>query len=140
MGLRGPKSRTGKSIVIGGAVLLVLIVGGVILLHHFWPFTEDAVKRELGEAASAKVSFRKFHDSYFPPGCVAEGAVFQRSASGTPFISIQRLTIRSNFFDLLHHHIARHVSAAALAQRYFTGRTDGLRPPENSEELLVAMT
>ncbi len=106
MGLRGPKSRTGKSIVIGGAVLLVLIVGGVILLHHFWPFTEDAVKRELGEAASAKVSFRKFHDSYFPPGCVAEGAVFQRSASGTPFISIQRLTIRSNFFDLLHHHIA----------------------------------
>jgi hypothetical protein len=31
-----------------------------------------------------------------------------------------------------------HVSAAALAQRYFAGRTDGLRPPNNSEELLVA--
>jgi hypothetical protein len=25
-----------------------------------------------------------------------------------------------------------------LAQRYFAGRTDGLRPPNNSEELLVA--
>jgi hypothetical protein len=35
---------------------------------------------------------------------------------------------------------ARHVSAAALAQRYFAGRTDGLRPPNNSEELLVATT
>jgi hypothetical protein len=31
-----------------------------------------------------------------------------------------------------------HVSAATLAQRYFAGRTDGLRPPNNSEELLVA--
>ena len=27
-----------------------------------------------------------------------------------------------------------------LAQRYFSGRTDGLRPPNNSEELLVATT
>jgi len=33
---------------------------------------------------------------------------------------------------------AAHVSAATLAQRYFAGRTDGLRPPNNSEELLVA--
>jgi len=31
-----------------------------------------------------------------------------------------------------------HLSAAALAQCYFTHRTDGLRPPNNSEELLVA--
>ncbi len=35
---------------------------------------------------------------------------------------------------------ARHVSAAALAERYFAGRTDGLRPPNDSEELLVATT
>ena len=34
----------------------------------------------------------------------------------------------------------QHVSAAALAERYFAGRTDGLRPPNNSEELLVATT
>jgi hypothetical protein len=31
-----------------------------------------------------------------------------------------------------------HVSAANLAQRYFANRTDGLRPPNNSEEFLVA--
>lgn len=35
------------------------------------------------------------------------------------------------------HHV-QHVSAATLAERYFAGRTDGLRPPTNSEELLVA--
>jgi hypothetical protein len=27
-----------------------------------------------------------------------------------------------------------------LTQRYFGGRTDGLRPPNNAEELLVATT
>ena len=32
------------------------------------------------------------------------------------------------------------ILAAALARRYFAGRTDGLRPPSNSEELLVATT
>lgn len=33
---------------------------------------------------------------------------------------------------------AQHVSAASLAERYFSGRTDGLRPPSNCEEILVA--
>jgi hypothetical protein len=34
----------------------------------------------------------------------------------------------------------QHVSAAMLAERYFSGRPDGLRPPKNAEELLVATT
>ena len=33
-----------------------------------------------------------------------------------------------------------HVSAGALTARYFAGRSDGLRLPSNSEELLVAKT
>lgn len=59
-------------------------------------------------------------------------------ASGTPFISfftpaeMLALARDAGFKDV------RHVSAAALAQRYFSGRTDGLRPPNNAEELLVA--
>jgi methyltransferase (TIGR00027 family) len=61
-------------------------------------------------------------------------------ASGTPFISffmpeeILALAREAGFQDV------RHVSAAALGERYFAGRTDGLRPPNNSEELLVATT
>ena len=61
-------------------------------------------------------------------------------ASGTPFISFftpaEMLTLarEAGFKEV------RHVSAATLAQRYFAGRTDGLRPPNNSEELLVATT
>lgn len=33
-----------------------------------------------------------------------------------------------------------HVSADVLTERYFSGRSDGLRVPSNSEELLVAST
>ncbi len=61
-------------------------------------------------------------------------------ANGTPFISffmpaeLLALARQAGFRDV------RHVSAAALAERYFAGRTDGLRPPSNSEELLIATT
>jgi len=61
-------------------------------------------------------------------------------ASGTPFLSfftpteMQALAREAGFREV------QHVSAATLAQRYFAGRTDGFRPPNNSEELLVAMT
>jgi len=61
-------------------------------------------------------------------------------ASGTPFISffrpaeIMAMAREAGFRD------ARHVSAADLTERYFKDRADGLRPPFNSEELLVATT
>ena len=61
-------------------------------------------------------------------------------ASGTPFLSfftpaeILALARDAGFRDVAH------VPAAALTQRYFAGRTDGLRPPNNAEELLVAKT
>ncbi|HHL4081806.1 class I SAM-dependent methyltransferase [Burkholderia sola] len=59
-------------------------------------------------------------------------------ASGTPFISffvpdeIQALAREAGFAQ------AEHVSAAELTRRYFGDRTDGLRPPNRAEELLVA--
>jgi methyltransferase (TIGR00027 family) len=59
-------------------------------------------------------------------------------ASGTPFLSyfspaeILALAREAGFPEV------RHVSGADLAQRYFSNRTDGLRP--GSEELLVAIT
>ena len=61
-------------------------------------------------------------------------------ASGTPFISfftppeILALAREAGFRE------ARHVSATRLTQRYFARRTDGLRPPNNAEELVIATT
>ncbi|WP_025098303.1 class I SAM-dependent methyltransferase [Burkholderia sp. A1] len=60
-------------------------------------------------------------------------------ASGTPFISFHtpgeiRAKAREAGFGE-----ARHVPASELALRYFSTREDGLRPPDNAEELLVAI-
>ncbi|CAG4889593.1 class I SAM-dependent methyltransferase [Paraburkholderia saeva] len=61
-------------------------------------------------------------------------------ASGTPFISyftppeVVTMAREAGFRE------ARHVPASDLARRYFADRTDGLRPPDNAEELLVART
>ena len=60
-------------------------------------------------------------------------------AAGTPFISfytppeILDLAREAGFKDV------RHVSGASHAERYFTARTDGLRP-SSGEDLLLATT
>jgi methyltransferase (TIGR00027 family) len=109
--------------------------------------TEDAIAATLRRIASLApgstlvMSFLlpiELADPEVRPGIerAAEGA----RANGTPFLSfftpakMLTLACEAGFRDV------RHVSAAALAERYFAGRTDGLRPPNNSEELLVAMT
>ena len=61
-------------------------------------------------------------------------------ASGTPFISFFTPTEMLALAREAGFREVQHVSAATLAQRYFAGRTDGFCPPNNSEELLVAMT
>jgi methyltransferase (TIGR00027 family) len=69
-----------------------------------------------------------------------ELAVKGARASGTPFISFFTPTEMLALAREAGFREARHVSAATLAQRYFADRADGLRPPSNSEELLVATT
>ncbi|MFI8961839.1 class I SAM-dependent methyltransferase [Streptomyces sp. NPDC053493] len=60
-------------------------------------------------------------------------------AAGTPFVSffspaeLVSLAVEAGFRE------ARHVSSDALADRYFAGRPDGLRP-STAEEVLVATT
>ena len=69
-----------------------------------------------------------------------ERAIEGARRSGTPFVSfftpdeMLSLARDADFRDVLH------VSSEALGERYFSGRTDGLRPPRNSEELLIATT
>lgn len=79
----------------------------------------------------------EFADPEERPGY--EAALKGARASGTPFVSfftppeMLALAREAGFKEV------RHVSAADLAQRYFAGRPDGLRPG-SSEVLLVATT
>jgi methyltransferase (TIGR00027 family) len=69
-----------------------------------------------------------------------EAAARGARANGTPFISFFTPAEMLELARECGFREVEHVSAAALAERYFAGRTDGLRPPNNSEELLVATT
>ncbi|HZR36208.1 MAG TPA: class I SAM-dependent methyltransferase [Nevskia sp.] len=69
-----------------------------------------------------------------------ERAAAGARASGTPFISFFTPDQMVALARAAGFKAVRHVSAESLAQRYFAGRSDGLRPPRNSEELLVAGT
>jgi O-methyltransferase involved in polyketide biosynthesis len=69
-----------------------------------------------------------------------ERAVQGARASGTPFISFFAPAEMLALARAAGFREVRHVPAAALAERYFSGRSDGLRPPDNAEELLEAMT
>jgi methyltransferase (TIGR00027 family) len=69
-----------------------------------------------------------------------EAAARGARASGTPWLSF---FTPAEMLDLARgagFRSVTHVSADALTARYFAGRTDGLRLPSNSEELLVATT
>jgi len=66
----------------------------------------------------------------------AQGA----KANGTPFISFFIPEEMLSLARAAGFRKVEHVSADDLAERYFANRTDGLRPPSNSEELLVAVT
>jgi hypothetical protein len=61
-------------------------------------------------------------------------------ASGTPFISFFTPAQMISLGRAAGFGEVRHVSAETLARRYFAGRNDGLRPPRNTEEFLVAST
>jgi methyltransferase (TIGR00027 family) len=69
-----------------------------------------------------------------------ERAIAGARANGTPFLSfftpeaMLALAAEAGFKEV------RHVAAATLTQRYFSDRTDGLRPPDHAEELLLATT
>lgn len=109
--------------------------------------TKDAIMAMLREVASLTtgstfvMSFMlpfEMADADVRPGLemAAKGA----KASGTPFVSYFRPEEMLALAREAGFKTVQHVSAAALGDRYFAGRSDGLRPPNNSEELLVATT
>src|SRR5262249_47614161 len=109
--------------------------------------TRDAVMATLRRVAALAsgstlvVSFMlplELLDTEVRPGV---GRAAERArASGRPFISFFTPKEMLALARDVGFKEVQHVSAASLAQRYFAGRTDGLRPPNTSEELLVATT
>jgi len=109
--------------------------------------TNDAIKATLRRAAALAPGSTLIMSFMLPIEMVdpevrtgVERAAEGARASGTPFISFFTPTEMVALARDAGFKEVRHVSAAMLAERYFAIRTDGLRPPTNSEELLVAVT
>ncbi len=109
--------------------------------------TEEAIVATLRQVA-ALAARSTFVMSFMLPIELADPAVRPgvemaakgARAAGTPFISFFTPDAMLTLARAAGFREVQHVSAAALAERYFAGRTDGLRPPDNCEELLVATT
>src|SRR5580658_2284535 len=86
-----------------GAVFLGGVAIGIVVLAMHWPFTQNAIIKALEEASGRPVQIRTFSNSYFPPGCTAEGIRFLRHKhpEATPIITVEKLTIQGSFTGLL---------------------------------------
>lgn len=100
---RPPKFPT--YLLLAACIFGALLVAAAILLDLYWPFSESKVRQELSDATAATVSFERFHPRYLPPGCVAEGVVFQKKGASAPLLTVERLRVSSDFIGLFHHHV-----------------------------------
>jgi methyltransferase (TIGR00027 family) len=125
------------------AGLPALVASGGVSMY-LTPEANAATLRQVAALAPGSVLVMSFilpvelADPEVRPGI--ERAVAGARANGTPFLSFYTPEAMLTLARAAGFKEVRHVSATALAQRYFAGRTDGLRPPGNSEELLVATT
>lgn len=97
-------------------ILLIIPLSAVLFLGMFvasqeWPFSEESIVKRLAEASDSAVSVRTFRRTYFPfPGCILDGLEFRRGSRNQTFITIERLSIEGNYFQLIHHRVPRIVA------------------------------
>jgi len=124
-------SKMRKPVLLSALSIVVALAAAVLFLMWHWPFSREAVLKDLEEASMSKVHIGAFHGTYFPrPGCVLERVTFQHNPKpGTPpLITIERLRIEGTFPGLFTRHLRRI-------------RADGLHvliPPRDSGEQFQA--
>ncbi len=99
-----------KCIIIGIIVFVALCVLGFVYIRIL-PFSEQAILRELSEAADSQVTATGYHRTHFPsPGCVLEHVEFHKGPNSFRLVSIDKLVIKGTYLGLLRHHV-HHINA-----------------------------
>jgi hypothetical protein len=110
LGIQHPRNhRSGwlaKAIIrtlVGVAVLLGI---GFLTLSLAWPFTRQALIDVLQERSIRSVTIERFHITYLPPGCVAEGISFlhRKHKNKPPLITISKLEVRGSYWGMITPH------------------------------------
>src|ERR1700676_3925403 len=112
-----PRIGVRRWILVTAAVLAAGLAASVILLAVNWPFTEAAVQKTLQDRFARQVRIRKFRNSYFPPGGVAEDVEFlhRKRKDLPPLITVKTLTLRAGYTGLLRiHKVVDYVQVAGL--------------------------
>jgi hypothetical protein len=88
---------------IVGIGVLVAVATAIAVLAAKWPFTQDAMTRALQEATSRPVRIGRFHQSYFPPGCMAEDirVLHNSRPDGPPLITIEKLLVQGSLTGMI---------------------------------------
>lgn len=86
-----------------GFVLLGAVAFYVVILYLNWPFGKQTIVDTLQERSRRPVAIQRFDETFFPPGCVAEGVTFLhiRNKSRSPLIVINKLVIQTSYPLLL---------------------------------------
>ena len=105
-----PLSKWRKLVARVAFLTAAVLLGGVVFVASRWPFSREAVLKELQDASVSKVEVGSFQGTYFPrPGCVLEHVIFQHNPKpGTPpLITAERIRIEGSFLGLFRKDIRR---------------------------------
>ena len=99
------RGRYNRPIAIAIVLVVALLGTAAALLAAKWPFTPAKMTARLENATSGSVRFGGFQTKYFPPGCVIEALELRPhdGAGAVPLMTVRRLTILSNYRQLLLH-------------------------------------
>jgi hypothetical protein len=111
---QSPPAAPRRKVIIALVVIPIVLCCGVALYPRLSPFSEKSVSQNLSEAGDSVVTFRSFHQTYFPhPGSILEGVEFRRGPDHAEFITIEKLTIQGSYAGVLSRHVPR-ITAAGV--------------------------
>jgi hypothetical protein len=84
-------------------IAFAVIAAYSLLFSIYWPFTKQAVIDTLQERSLRSVTIDRFHETYFPPGFIAEQVKFLhiQHKEKPPLLTINRLRVETSYPRLL---------------------------------------
>jgi hypothetical protein len=120
--------RSKRKLIMGIAFILgAAIVVAVVLLIVHWPFSRQAVLKDLESASLSSVTAESYHGTYFPrPGCELENVTFRHGSQAgiPPLITVRKLRIEGSFLGLFTKHL-RQIHAEGLRVQIPRGGSNG---------------